>query len=149
MMVGAPARRVRPAALGLPLLGALALSACVTGPDFKAPAEAAPPRFTAAALDNIGGELTAPASGDTAWWSALAVPQLDATIREALANNRGLEAQRQRLAAVEEQIGIANAALYPRVDLDASAGRVKYGAAFLGPDKLPPFSFYSIGPAVS
>ena len=36
-----------------------------------------------------------------------------------------------------------------RLDLDASAGRQKYGAAFLGPEKLPPFTFYSVGSAVS
>jgi len=38
---------------------------------------------------------------------------------------------------------------YPRLDLDASAGRLKYGAAFLGPQKLPPFTFYSVGFGVS
>ncbi len=48
-------------------------------------------------------------------------------------------AQMQALAAASE------GAEYPRLDLDASAGRQKYGAAFLGPEKLPPFSFYSVG----
>jgi outer membrane protein TolC len=50
---------------------------------------------------------------------------------------------------MRELTAASEGALYPQVDLDASAGRQKYGAAFLGPEKLPPFSFYSVGASVS
>ncbi|HEV7986357.1 MAG TPA: efflux transporter outer membrane subunit, partial [Steroidobacteraceae bacterium] len=75
--------------------------------------------------------------------------RLDATIREALAHNRDLLASRATLAQLQALSAASEGAEYPRLDLDASAGRQKYGAAFLGPEKLPPFTFYSVGFGVS
>src|SRR6185437_8172522 len=83
------------------------------------------------------------------WWSLLGSARLDATIRAALAGHRTLAAAQARLAEAQEHVAEAEAGLFPQVTLDATDGRVKYGPAFLGPQKLPPFSYFSVGPAVS
>ena len=133
---------------------AVVLSGCVAGPRFVAPKGPQTARYTRAPLAALNGGAGG-VTLDTAlplpaqWWSVLRAPMLDSTIQAALSGNRGLAAARSRLAQAQELIGVAQASLYPHVDLDGSAGRVKYGAAFLGPTKLPPFSFYSIGPSVS
>jgi NodT family efflux transporter outer membrane factor (OMF) lipoprotein len=137
---------------------AAALSACVAGPNFVPPATNAPARYTAAPLPHLDSgeppqpEVTPSGTPDTSaapWWASLQSPQLDETIREALARNRDLAGARATLGQAQEFLAVADAARYPQLDLDASAGRQKYGAAFLGPDQLPPFSFYSVGASVS
>jgi len=133
---------------------AVALCGCVAGPAFVAPQGPRSTRYTAAPLSALAGSgagvsLDAALPLPPQWWSMLRAPMLDATIQAALSGNRGLAAARSRLAQAQELIGVAQAPLYPHVDLDGSAGRVKYGAAFLGPQKLPPFTFYSVGPSVS
>jgi NodT family efflux transporter outer membrane factor (OMF) lipoprotein len=134
-------------------LAAAALCGCVVGPNFTAPQPPQATRYTSGALPDISNTgavtLNSALPPPAQWWSVLGSPQLDGTIRAALSGNRDLAAARSRLAQAQELIGVAGASLYPHVDLDGSAGRVKYGPAFLGPQKLPPFNFYSIGPSVS
>jgi NodT family efflux transporter outer membrane factor (OMF) lipoprotein len=137
------------------------LCSCVAGPNFVAPAPSSPSTYTAAPLPHLDGQqpaagaVAAGASGTpssepaSAWWLPLDCPRLDATIREALAHNRDLASARATLGQMRELTAASEGARYPEVDLDASAGRQKYGAAFLGPDQLPPFSFYSVGFSVS
>ncbi|MFI4868814.1 MAG: efflux transporter outer membrane subunit [Steroidobacterales bacterium] len=128
------------------------LAGCVAGPDFAAPPAPKSTSYTASPLPNLAGgdttldsALAAPAQ----WWALLESPRLDSTIREALAANRSLDAARSTLAEAQALSDASTAGRYPHADLDASAGRQKYGAAFLGPVRLPPFTYYSIGPAVS
>lgn len=133
-------------------LAALTVGGCAVGPNFVAPAAPQTRQYTAATLSNLvsgrqqfDSSLPLPAQ----WWSLLGSASLDATIQQALAANRTLAAARSSLAEARELSGASEAGLYPHVDLDVGAGRQKYGAAFLGPQKLPPFTYYSIGPAVS
>ena len=130
------------------------LTGCVLGPNFQRPASIQAPAYTAAPLVNLEGQsgaqrLDATLSVPAQWWSLLQSPRLDATIRQALAVNRNLTAARATLEQSAELLRVNEAALYPNVALAASAGRVKYGAAFLGPEHFPPFTFYSVGPTVS
>ncbi|HEY7929592.1 MAG TPA: efflux transporter outer membrane subunit [Steroidobacteraceae bacterium] len=165
-------RRRRRARLALILSGTLAaslLAGCVVGPNFHAPAAPGATRYTpepSAALTQ-GARASVPASQSTAtatvpaltldgalpvpaqWWSLLGSARLDAAIRQALAGNRTLAAAQARLAEAQEHVAESEAGLFPQLDLDATAGRVKYGPAFLGPQKLPAFSYFSVGPAVS
>jgi NodT family efflux transporter outer membrane factor (OMF) lipoprotein len=133
-------------------LAALALSGCVAGPNFSRPRMDVPEGYTAAAPAGAPAAATAgnASAGDSgAWWLALNSPRLDASIREALAHNRTLGAARATLAQLQALAAASEGAEYPRLDLDVSSGRQKYGAAFLGPDRLPPFTFYSVGFGVS
>jgi len=147
------AARARRCALCAPLLAAV-LGGCVAGPNFVAPSEPSPSRYTAAALTHLpASEQSLPATSTAAasqpWWTALNSPRLDATIREALEHNRDLAAARATLGQMQALAAASQGAQWPRLDLDASAGREKYGAAFLGSEQLPPFSFYSVGFGVS
>jgi NodT family efflux transporter outer membrane factor (OMF) lipoprotein len=129
-----------------------ALSGCVAGPNFVGPPAPTASNYTADALPNLAASGTIPDSALAApaqWWALLNSPRLDSTIRRALAANRSLDAARSTLAEARSLSDASEAGRYPHVDLDAGAGRQKYGAAFLGPQHLPPFTYYSIGPAVS
>jgi len=129
-----------------------ALAGCVAGPTFVAPADPRAAHYTADTLPNLAASDTSPDSTlplPRQWWSLLNAPRLDNAIRQALDANRSLDAARSTLAQAQALRGAAESGRYPHVELDASAGRQKYGAAFLGPDRLPPFSYFSIGPAVS
>jgi NodT family efflux transporter outer membrane factor (OMF) lipoprotein len=129
-------------------LGAVAamLGGCVAGPDFVAPRDASPDRFTSAPLTHL--EIASPDTSMAeapAWWLPLCSRRLDETIRLALDHNHDLAAARATLEQVQELARASEGARYPQLDLQSSAGRQKYGAAFLGPEKLPPFNFYSVG----
>jgi NodT family efflux transporter outer membrane factor (OMF) lipoprotein len=122
------------------------LGGCVAGPDFVAPGDKSPDRFTSAPLTHLEiGTLDPSTAESSAWWLPLCSPRLDATIRLALEHNHDLAAARATLGQVEELAAASEGARYPSLDLQSSAGRQKYGAAFLGPEAFPSFSFYSVG----
>lgn len=141
----------------LTVAGALllvALCGCMSGPNFTPPPATTDTAYTKASLPELseGSELTVTKSlpMPAQWWTLLGSPKLDDAIRVALQGNRDLTAARARLAQAEELTSVANAALYPQMDLSAMAARQKYGAAFLGPQfKLPAFNSFSVGPNVS
>jgi len=122
---------------------AAALAGCVAGPNFVAPP--APMASSYTADTTIDATLPEP----DRWWALLNSPRLDSAIREALAANRSLDGARATLAEAQAVSAASEAGRYPQVDLDAGVGRQKYGAAFLGPEHLPPFTYFSIGPAVT
>ena len=135
--------------LVLALLAGL-LDGCVAGPNFSPPAPDAPEHFTATTLPHLAQTQSQDgAAAGSAWWLSLSSARLDATIRAALAHNRDLAAARATLAQMQALSAASEGAEYPRLDLDATAGRQKYGAAFLGPENLPAFTFYSVGFGVS
>ena len=128
------------------------LSACVAGPNYVVPAPPATTRFTAAPLPNLtqGAQGLDISQGPPAqWWTLLQSPRLDVVIRQALEANHTLAAARATLASAQALGIITEARRYPQVELDAGAGRQKYGAAFLGTQHVPPFTYYSVGPSVS
>jgi NodT family efflux transporter outer membrane factor (OMF) lipoprotein len=126
------------------------LAGCVAGPDFVAPRDASPDGFTSVPLTHLEVAAADASTAEApAWWLPLCSPRLNQTIRLALEHNRDLAAARATLAQVQELAGASEGARYPQVDLQSSAGRQKYGAAFLGPETLPPFNFYSVGFGVS
>ena len=122
---------------------AAALAGCVAGPNFVAPP--APTASSYTADTTIDATLPEP----DRWWALLNSPRLDSAIREALAANRSLDGARATLAEAQAVSAASESGRYPQVDLDAGVGRQKYGAAFLGPEHLPPFTYFSIGPAVT
>jgi len=131
---------------------AVVLGGCVLGPNFATPAAPPSNQYTNAAAAEVPPppiKLDSSLAPAEQWWSLLNSESLDLSIRQALKANHGLAAARSTLAQAQELGAASEGGLYPTAVLDASAGRQKYGAAFLGPDRLPPFTFYSIGPAVS
>ena len=133
-------------------LTTMSLAACVTGPDFVVPASPPATRYTSAPLANLDGRDLQVNTGDgppRQWWTLLGSERLDALEARALASNRTLAAARATLAASQALGAASESARYPQMDGSATAGRQKFGAAFIGPLNLPPFTYYSVGPSVS
>lgn len=131
---------------------ALLLGACSVGPDYQRPAAPQDSAYTSEPLASLqpGGQQLAPGQNPGAdWWSGFHNAALDATMRQALEGNRSLAAAQATLAQAQEAVKASSGALYPQLELDAGAGRQKYGAQFLGPQAVPAFSYYSVGPSVS
>ena len=128
-------------------------SACTVGPNFEAPQ---PPDVHSYAAP---GDVPLPADlrvrvgarieGD--WWGQFHSAALDSLIREALENNQDIAAARARVAQAQEEVNAARATLFPSVTFGTTAGRQKYGKALFGPLDfvIPPFTYYTVGPAVS
>ncbi len=140
------------------LLAASSLTACATvGPNFHAPDA---PK-TASAL---GAGETAPAAArldaDTAtagpWWTALGSSELDAVIRQALADSPTLTEADATLAQASSALAEARGVAGPQVSGNAGLARERanlqaFGFTGFGDIKLsnPTFTLYSIGGAVS
>ena len=130
----------------------MTLTACVSGPDFVAPASPPVTRYTTVPLPNLdrGDPRLDTGRGPQAeWWTLLGSARLDALEARALAANRTLAAARATLASSQALAAASESARYPQMDGSATAGRQRFGAAFLGPLQLPPFTYYSVGPSVS
>ncbi|HYK25913.1 MAG TPA: efflux transporter outer membrane subunit [Steroidobacteraceae bacterium] len=136
------------------LAAAGALSACTVGPSFKRPTTPAPATYTAPASNPaqasdfaqaivLGGEPAAD------WWTVFGSPELDALVRQAVADNHTLAEAKARLAEAQELTRARAGAELPELSLDGGAGRQKYGKEFLGSlFSLPPFSYVAIGATV-
>lgn len=153
MKTNMPLGKTSTARLALPLSAsvALVLSACVAGPDFRAPdappvaAYTATPVTAPVSAAQGGGSTLMPAQ----WWTLLGSAKLNALINDSVQGNRELAAAQATLVQAQELSYAASGARFPQIAFDASAGRDKYGAAFLGPEKLPPFNFFSLGPSLN
>jgi NodT family efflux transporter outer membrane factor (OMF) lipoprotein len=151
--------------LGTPALAAIlaaALSGCSVGPDFKPPVAAPTTRYTApgekmpsdarSAAPNQTIALGEKVTGE--WWTLFRSPELDLTVKQAIAGSRTLESAKARLLAARETVTATSGALYPQVNFNASAAREKVSASTFGltPSEapLPPnFNLFQVGPTVS
>jgi NodT family efflux transporter outer membrane factor (OMF) lipoprotein len=137
--------------LMLPL--AFGLCACTLGPDFVRPET--PAASTYAAKDDAPApsdqrvSLGEKIEGD--WWAAFRSAALDGIIRQAIADNHDIASAKAHVAEAQEAVNAAEGALLPQVSLGATVGRQKYGASLFGPVDftIPPFTYYTVGPAVS
>lgn len=130
------------------------LNACTVGPDFQRPDAQAPAAYTDSketldALPGSGQQLVSDQNPAADWWSLFGSPELDAAMNQAIAGNRNLAAAKATLAQAREAVNASAGALYPQLNLNGGVGRQQYGAQFEGPVNFPPFTYYSIGPAVS
>jgi outer membrane protein TolC len=135
----------------------LSLSGCAAGPDFARPAAPTAARYTAETLRGEGASaddsvqhigLGQEIEGE--WWTLFRSEAIDQIVTQALEHNRSLVASKAALAQAQE-LGLAQAgARYPQVDLIAGVGRQQYGNEFLGGlGKIPPFTYFAVGPTVS
>jgi NodT family efflux transporter outer membrane factor (OMF) lipoprotein len=126
---------------------AVLLAACAA-PAPPAAEPAAPPDYQSESLDGLaagGPSLAAPEGAPASWWVAFGSPDLDATIREALAANRDVSAAAATMRQAKFATDAAAGALQPWVDGEAAAGKRAYGHEFMGPMQLPPFSYFALG----
>jgi NodT family efflux transporter outer membrane factor (OMF) lipoprotein len=135
---------------------ALALSACTTvGPNFKTPDA---PKGAAAAGYAMAGDAVAPgvqlspeARVAGPWWRAFGSPELDATMREALAANQTVAEANANLQKAQAQLAATRGAQEVQVDAHSSVQRQRINIQSFGFTGLPnpTIPLYSIGATVS
>src|SRR5580692_107302 len=144
--------------LAIVLACTLGPGGCAVGPDFARPAPPAASRYT---RDPLHAEEDASKS-DTVqhialgreiegnWWTLFHSAAIDQIVAEALDHNRTLAASMATLAQAQELALARAGSQYPQVNLTAGVGRQQYGDEFLGGfAKIPPFTYFAVGPAVS
>ncbi|HEY2403958.1 MAG TPA: efflux transporter outer membrane subunit [Steroidobacteraceae bacterium] len=144
-------RRVLAAALlGLTTV----VAGCKVGPNFKRPDAPATERYTQQKLkvesSSPDQQIALGATLDHEWWHLFQSDAIDTVVKRALEGNRTLVAASATLAQANEMAQAQAGSLYPQVNMTAGVGRQKYGAQFFGTfQKLPPFTYYALGPTVS
>ncbi|MBU3638109.1 efflux transporter outer membrane subunit [Polynucleobacter sp. AP-RePozz3-80-G7] len=128
----------------LPLICALALSACAVGPDFKQPEAPNTSSYTetplakklATAPGVPGGtdqEFVEGADIGAQWWELYKSPELDALIKRALEQNPNLGAADAALRAAQENVNAQIGGQYfPAIGVGANAIRQKQPSAVYG-----------------
>jgi NodT family efflux transporter outer membrane factor (OMF) lipoprotein len=135
------------------------LSACSVGPDFRRPETPAPGGYVAPADQQIAPVGAPPATDfpqqvvlgagpGVDWWTLFESDALNDLIRQAVADNHTLAAAKATLAQTQELVAAQTGTRYPQLDFNAGVGRQQYGAQFLGPFVLPPFTYGAFGLSV-
>lgn len=122
------------------------LSACTVGPDFTPPAASASQHYDRQAEQPSAGhrfDMGQRINGD--WWLALRSPKLDQVMRRAITGNLDLVAADATLRQAAASVAAAEGALFPQVDLGASAGRQR---THTGPEPTVS-NVYAVGPRVA
>jgi NodT family efflux transporter outer membrane factor (OMF) lipoprotein len=147
------------------LVSAALLGGCAVGPNFHRPAPPAasayrPPGESRAVGTAAAARRRAPVAGPYAqqiavgapavseWWTLFGSPELDQLVRRAMADNRDLAAAKATLAQAQELVAAKSGQLYPQAGVQASTGRQKYGAQFLGTFAVAPFTYEAVGASV-
>ena len=137
----------------LPLPLALSLAACAAvGPDFQPPAAPATTGYAAAKdLAPAGVSLTPEARAAGPWWQALGSPELDAAIRQALADSPTLAEAAATLQKANEQAAAARGAQSPEVSANGGGQRERINTQAFGFTGFPSptINLFQIGAGVS
>lgn len=100
----------------LVLMLIVGLGACMLGPDYQKPELETPPHFR---FDAEKAEET----GELLWWELFDDPALHSLVTIALTENKNVLIAASRMEEARATLGFTKADLYPRVDIEASAGR--------------------------
>jgi outer membrane protein, multidrug efflux system len=113
--------------MGRRLVAALALLAggCALGPNYKRPEVPTPTSWR----DLPAAE--AQSLANTPWWELFDDPPLQELIRIALVENKDLKIAVERIEEARARYGFTRADLYPRIDANATAGRLRFNAGSL------------------
>jgi NodT family efflux transporter outer membrane factor (OMF) lipoprotein len=145
-----------PMARALVLAGVLGFGGCAVGPNFTRPTAPSAARYTGDTLHGEGASAS-----DTVqhialgreiegnWWTLFRSDAIDQLVTQAVDHNRSLVASMATLAQAQELALAQAGSRYPQVDLTAGVGRQQYGNEFLGGFKIPPFTYFAVGPTVS
>jgi len=97
----------------------LVLAACTVGPKYKRPTTPIPDTLRGLAPD--WGQQTNVSLGDEKWWAIFQDQQLQALIREALANNYDVHIAAARILQAQAVLGITRADQFPTISAAVSA----------------------------
>jgi len=134
----------------------LGFGGCAAGPDFVRPTAPSAARYT---VDTLRGEDASASDSvqhialgreiEHDWWTLFGSDAIDQLVKQAVAHNRSLAASTATLKQARELALAQAGSRYPKLDLTAGAGRQQYGNEFLGGFKIPPFTYFAVGPTVS
>jgi NodT family efflux transporter outer membrane factor (OMF) lipoprotein len=106
------------------------LSGCAVGPDFHRPAPPEADRYTVEALpaatvvaDGEAQRFTTGAALSADWWQLFKSAQLDAVVRQAIANNPTLQASEASLIQSQHNLRAGYGVFFPQVGAEADAVR--------------------------
>ncbi len=97
----------------------LMLTGCTLGPKYKRPQVTVPDTYRGLALD--AGPPTVASLGDEKWWSVYQDPQLQALLREALAQNYDVRIAAMHVLQAQAVLGITRSNQFPTITGGASA----------------------------
>lgn len=144
------------ASLLLATAATLALGACTTvGPNFKAPDAPAGPAGDGYAMAgdpaSAAPRLDPQARVAGPWWTALSSPELDRTIREALASSPSAAEAAATLERYQAEARSAGAAAGVQAGVDTRAERQRFNSASFGFTGFPnkTFNLFQVGANVS
>ncbi len=98
---------------------------CALGPNYQRPQVPTPPTWR---------ELPAAEAqslANTAWWQLFDDPQLQELIRIALVENKDLKIAVERIEEARARYGFAKADFWPKLDANATAGRLRFNSGSL------------------
>ena len=131
--------------------GCALLTACAVGPDYKRPD--AP--LAAAWAPSEPWHEAEPGDSELKgnWWELFQDPALNPLVEQALGANQNLKVASARLDQARDQLTIARSALFPTIDLSASAIRSKDSAnrplsAYSVPNQSTVQNDFKFGPSV-
>jgi len=107
------------------LLLVFTAAGCALGPNYKRPAVPVPPTWRelppseAASLAN------------TPWWEVFDDPQLQELVRVAIQENKDVKIAIERIEEARARYGFTKADLFPAVDLNGTAGRIRFNGGSL------------------
>src|SRR5262245_15560537 len=104
---------------------AVAASGCALGPNYKRPEIPVPPTWR----DIPAAE--AESFANTPWWQVFDDPQLQELIKTALVENKDLKIAVERIEEARARYGFTKADLWPQVNANATAGRLRFNAGSL------------------
>jgi outer membrane protein, multidrug efflux system len=109
----------------------LLLNGCTLGPKYKRPAVPVPDTFRGSAPD---ATVSAQSLGDEKWWTVFQDPQLQALIREALAQNYDVRIAAVRVLEAQASLGITRADQFPTIVAGASATNQRFPKTQVTPE---------------
>src|SRR5262245_19514595 len=104
---------------------ALLAAGCKLGPNYKRPNVTSPETWRtipAAEAENLANKP---------WWEVFDDPRLQELVKTALVENRDLKIAVERIEEARARYGFTKADFWPKVDLSATAGRLRFNAGSL------------------
>lgn len=124
----------------LPALGAMLLSGCVVGPDYRTPLLAVP-----ASWSNQKPAQSAKPAQLSRWWQRLHDPELNTLVEEAVAGNLDVATAKARIREARASYRQSVGTLLPSVTGSASATRNKTAATTAGGTASDAYAQYQSG----
>jgi multidrug efflux system outer membrane protein len=113
-------------------LSMMLLTGCTLGPKYKRPPVTVPDAYRGLAPE--AGPQTAASIGDEKWWTVFQDQQLQALIREALAQNYDVRIAATRVLQAQASLGITRADQFPTISAGASALNERLPATRITPE---------------